>query len=257
MRISFFERLSEGLCQVFDSVHIPLRLLAWSAPALITLIKTFFWRKMTEVNEVYRTLLQIKSEIDTMLASIESQSQEPQISTQQRLSFLINEFSKSVETLRDAARILDPKSRIVWETRVSRFSEDLKTMRITCDRRLGLLFKSQKEKEDRDYLLANSASGRAGDQQAQLLTESRSLNSSHNMMDAIVDQSRAVLDNLVGQNTTLKNARGKLYDLINNAGMGQTLANSIHSREHADALILYGCMILTVVIFFLLWWFVR
>ena len=77
------------------------------------------------------------------------------------------------------------------------------------------------------------------------------------MMDAIVDQSRAVLDNLVGQNTTLKNARGKLYDLINNAGMGQTLANSIHSREYADALILYGCMILTVVIFFLLWWFVR
>jgi hypothetical protein len=212
---------------------------------------------MTDVNEVHRIMLQLKSEIDSMLASIENSLEEPQISSQQRLSFLINDFAKSLDVLKESTKKLDSKSRVVWDTRVSRFNEDLKTIRITCDRRLGLLFKSQKEKEDREYLLANSASGRAGDQQSQLLTESRSLNSSHNMMDAIVDQSKAVLDNIVGQNTTLKNARGKLYDLINNAGMGQTLANSINSRERADALILYGCMIFTVVIFFLLWWFVK
>ena len=77
------------------------------------------------------------------------------------------------------------------------------------------------------------------------------------MMDAITDQSKAILERILGQNATLKNARGKLYDLINNAGMGQSLSNSIHARERADALILYGCMILTLVIFALLWWFVR
>jgi hypothetical protein len=77
------------------------------------------------------------------------------------------------------------------------------------------------------------------------------------MMDAITDQSRAILDQIVGQNATLKAARGKMFDLINNAGAGSSLAQAIGSRERADALIVYGCMAFTVVIFIFLWYFVK
>jgi hypothetical protein len=209
------------------------------------------------VNEIYRSLLQQKSQIDSCLASLESTTDPPEISTQQRISYLLKEFSRELGTLRDLVKQLEPKSRIIWETRLSRFNEDLAMMRTVCDRRLGLWFRSQREQEERDVLFGTSNKRGPGDQQSQLLAEASSLKSSHGMMDAITDQSRAILDGILGQNATLKNARGKLYDLINNAGMGQSLANSIHSRERADALILYACMCVTLLIFLLLWWFVK
>ena len=212
---------------------------------------------MAEVNELYRLLLQHKAEIDSSLASIESSTEAPSISAQQRLSWLINEFSNTLDALKDRIRKLDPRSKTVWDTRVTRFSEDLKVVRITCDRRLGLLFKSQREKEDREFLFGNGDNPVTGSAQANLLTESRALHSSHNMMDTITEQSKHILDRIVGQNITLKSARGKMYDLINKAGIGQSLAGSIHSRERADAIILYSCMALTILVFFIIWWFIK
>ncbi len=209
---------------------------------------------MTDAGETYRVLIQHKSEIDSNIATVERSNDAPPISVQQRLSFLLNEFSKGIENLRDQVKNQD---RMIWDTRISRLTQDNAMMRAMCERRMGLIFRAQKEQQDREYLFGKSSKEADGNQQQQLLAESSSLRSSHNMMEAITDQSKAILERILGQNATLKNARGKLYDLINNAGMGQSLSNSIHARERADALILYGCMILTLVIFALLWWFVR
>jgi Golgi SNAP receptor complex protein 2 len=212
---------------------------------------------MTDAGETYRVLIQHKSEIDSNIATVERSNDAPSISVQQRLSFLLNEFSKGIENLRDQVKNQDSKTRMIWDTRISRLTQDNAMMRAMCERRMGLILRAQKEQQDREYLFGKSSKEADGNQQQQLLAESSSLRSSHNMMEAITDQSKAILERILGQNATLKNARGKLYDLINNAGMGQSLSNSIHARERADALILYGCMILTLVIFALLWWFVR
>jgi len=211
---------------------------------------------MMDLNEIYRAILQTKSEVDSLLHTIENSPEPPSIAIQQRLSWLTTEFSKQLDSLRDESRkINDSKSKGMWETRVSRFNEDLQVIRATCDRRLGSLFKSQREKENRELLFGAGGTGLTSD--SHLVSEGRSLNSSHNMMDAITDQSRAILDQIVGQNATLKAARGKMFDLINNAGAGSALAQAIGSRERADALIVYGCMALTVLIFIFLWYFVK
>jgi len=209
-----------------------------------------------DVNETYRAILQTKSEVDTLLHTIEQSNDAPSIATQQRLSWLTSEFSKQLDLLRvESRKINDIKSKGMWETRLARFNEDLQVIRATCDRRLGSLFKSQREKENRELLFGSGGAGSSND--SHLVSESRSLHSSHNMMDVITDQSRAILDQIVGQNATLKAARGKMFDLINNAGAGSALAQAIGSRERADALIVYGCMAFTVVIFIFLWYFVK
>jgi hypothetical protein len=209
-----------------------------------------------DVNEIYRTLLSHKTEIDSLLHTIEESNSTPSIAIQQRLSWLTTEFGRLLDTLKSETRKFnDVKSKGMWDIRVSRFTEDLNVIRVSCDRRLGLLFKSQREKEDRELLFAGSNKGSSND--SQLLSESRSLYSSHNMMDTITDQSRAILDRIVGQNSTLKTARGKMFDLINNAGAGSNLAGSIVSREKVDAIIVYGCMAFTILLFFLLWYFVK
>lgn len=211
---------------------------------------------MDDVNELYRTLLQYKSDIDTVISSIESNPDPPSIAIQQRVSWLMNEFEKGTDNLRNMSRLLDPRGRIVWDTRIARFSEDSKVMRSACERRLGTFFRALKEKEDREYLFSDTPTRISNDRQKQLLSESNSLRSSHNMLDSITDQSRAILGGILGQNATLKNARGKLYDLINNATTSQSMSNSISSRERVDAIIIYACMAFTLLIFLLLWWLV-
>lgn len=175
---------------------------------------------MTDAGETYRVLIQHKSEIDSNIATVERSNDAPSISVQQRLSFLLNEFSKGIENLRDQVKNQD---RMIWDTRISRLTQDNAMMRAMCERRMGLIFRAQKEQQDREYLFGKSSKEADGNQQQQLLAESSSLRSSHNMMEAITDQSKAILERILGQNATLKNARGKLYDLINNAGMGLSL----------------------------------
>lgn len=208
-----------------------------------------------DINETYKSLIHHKSEIDSILHTLESSSDTPSIAVQQRLSFLVSEFSRGIESMKQqATKVGDQKSKGMWGVRVARFTEDMNVIRSACDRRLGLLFKNQVEKENREFLLGDSSSE---SKSSGLVAERMSLQSSHNMMDNITEQSRAVLDRIIGQNATLKNARGKMFDVISSAGAGSSLANMINTREKADALILYGCMILTLVIFFLLWWFVK
>jgi hypothetical protein len=251
---SFLERRSVNDVFIDNVVGIPFRLTACS---LLIIVTAYFLRTlMGDVNEYYRAILQHKAEMDASLASMESSAESPPISAQQRLAWLVKEFSRLLELLRVAVKSLDSKTRLVWDTRVSRFEEDLRVIRSTCDRRLGLLFKAQRQQEDRDLLFQGNRDGTSS-QQDQLLPEASSLRASNNMLDAITDQSKAILDGILGQNASLKNARGKLYSLINNAGLGNTMANTIHSRERADALILYACMAFTLVVFFLLWWLVR
>lgn len=212
---------------------------------------------MDEVNELYRRLLQYKSDVDSSIGTFESSSDPPSVSIQQRTSWLLNEFEKGIDHLRIKIRTLDPRTRIVWDTRIARFAEDAKVMRSACERRLGAFFRTLKEEENREYLFSGPPAGVSSVLQNQLLTESNSLKSSHSMMDSITEQSRVILGGLLGQNATLKNARGKLYDLINNATVSQSMSNSISSRERVDAIIVYGCMAFTLVVFLLLWWLVR
>jgi golgi SNAP receptor complex member 2 len=209
-----------------------------------------------DINGSYKNLIQYKSDIDSLLHGIEGSSEPPSVAIQQRLGFLVNEFSKGVESMKvQVESMSDMKSRGMWVTRVSRFSEDLKMIRASCDQRLGLLFKGQKEKEERELLFG--AGSQSSGQESDLITERMSLNSSNNMMDNMTEQSRVVLERLIGLNVTLKNARGKMFDVISSAGAGSSLANLINTREKADALIVYGCMVLTLVVFILVWWFVK
>ena len=211
----------------------------------------------TELNEAYKLATQSKSEVDSLLQTIEQSNEMPSVAIQQRISSLTKELTNAIEIMKSNIPKLSARSKPLWDSRVTRLHEDLNLIRIACDRRLGLLFKSQREQEERDMLFGRSRSKEPKGEGATLLAESSSLRGSHNMMDNITDQSKVILDRLVGQNTTLKSARGKMYDLINSAGISGGILNTIGSREYADAIIVYGCMALTILVFVLLWWFIR
>lgn len=63
----------------------------------------------------------------------------------------------------------------------------------------------------------------------------------------------SVLENLKTQRLTLKGAQRKILDLANTLGLSNTVMRLIERRTYQDKFILYGGMILTLVIMFLIW----
>jgi hypothetical protein len=212
---------------------------------------------MSTANDIHREILRYKSELDSNVTMLETSQAEASVAIQQRIAFLLNKFSEDLDLLSELSRTDDPKSQSLWTTRISRLNGDLTTLRSVFDRRIGLLFRSQREQMQREYIFGNVKNTSPGSEREEVLKERSSLQSSHSMIDNITEQSRAILTGVLGQNVTLKNARGKLYDLLNNVGVGSSLASSIQSRERTDALLVYSCIILTLIVFFLLWWSFR
>lgn len=64
-------------------------------------------------------------------------------------------------------------------------------------------------------------------------------------IDDLIAHGGSVLENLRSQRVTLKGARRRMLDLVNNLGMSSTLMRVIERRGSEDRLILFGGMALT------------
>ena len=62
-----------------------------------------------------------------------------------------------------------------------------------------------------------------------------------------------ILNNLKEQRVTLKGAHKKILDVANTLGLSNTVMRLIERRTSQDKFILYGGMIFTCVIMFLIW----
>ena len=79
------------------------------------------------------------------------------------------------------------------------------------------------------------------------------LHDSHREIDNIIDTGSNVFDNLRQQRMTLKGAHKKVLDLANTLGLSNTVMRMIEKRTYQDKYILFGGMIVTGVIMFLIW----
>lgn len=76
---------------------------------------------------------------------------------------------------------------------------------------------------------------------------------SNKEMENMLLSGHSVLENLKTQRLTLKGAQRKILDLANTLGLSNTVMRLIERRTYQDKFILYGGMILTLVIMFLIW----
>ncbi len=85
------------------------------------------------------------------------------------------------------------------------------------------------------------------------LQQNNSLYSAHRGMDDLLNSGSSILGNLREQRDTLKGARKKMLDVMNYLGLSNTVMRLIEKRAYQDKFILYGGMILTIIIMFLVW----
>ena len=85
------------------------------------------------------------------------------------------------------------------------------------------------------------------------LQHNSKLTDAHKGMDELLVSGGSVLSNLREQRVTLKGAHKKILDIANTLGLSNTVLRLIERRTTQDKFILYGGMILSVIIMFLIW----
>ena len=80
-----------------------------------------------------------------------------------------------------------------------------------------------------------------------------SLQNSHREMDNLIGSGHSIMDNLREQRVSLKGAHKKMLDIANTLGLSNTVMRLIEKRTYQDKYVLFGGMIITCVIMFLIW----
>lgn len=204
---------------------------------------------MDQASKLFSEGQRLRFEIDEILAKPSSS-----ISVQQRLSLLLRDFAVIVEKFKSA---VGPSPQGVWESRLRKMTEDLAEGESASKKILnGFFTKEEQERDYREKLFGELRENKTGENpEREYLRERKALDDSHNMMDGLIAQGRAAYDNIYDQNNILKTAKGKMFDLLNAAGVSSTLAKAIGGRERVDAFIVYGCMFIVILLIIILWWF--
>ena len=82
---------------------------------------------------------------------------------------------------------------------------------------------------------------------------SQQLDSAHTHVDGILDQARLALTSLQTQGLNLKNVQKKMISLGNVLGLSSTVIHSIERRTASDWWLLFGGMVVTLIIMFVLY----
>ncbi|CAF1009728.1 unnamed protein product [Adineta steineri] len=85
------------------------------------------------------------------------------------------------------------------------------------------------------------------------LDYSQRLDSTHNLVDNYLDQARATLDSMRTQGLNLKNIHKKMISMANLLGLSSTVIHSIERRTASDWWILFGGMLVTLIVMFVLY----
>ena len=145
--------------------------------------------------------------------------------------------------------------RDVWKRKVEAVSEELHILRMSLDKYGSREQRRKVEQQEREELLSRADVGRRVkqemDEEAQM---SGSIARSKRAIEEIYEQGNNILVSMAGSRETLKRAHRRVLDVINSVGLGETLLKLIEKRQKADARILYGGMLFTLIFTAVLLW---
>ncbi|CEM16445.1 unnamed protein product [Vitrella brassicaformis CCMP3155] len=201
------------------------------------------------LSELYRKTTSTKQEVDRLLEAFET-GQDRSIALQQRLGALTNEFSRLVQQLEEKIKYVDKAQKDVWQRRTTKLSDDAQHFRICLEKQLGHIYRSQIEEQQRRKLFEGKEQR---ERISGYLREREALKESHSLMDAITEQGRQIVDNIMGQNKNLKGVRRKMLDVTNTSGLVQSLLGVIDRRHAVDRWLVLAGMVVTLFIFYGAW----
>ncbi|EEA07897.1 vesicle transport v-SNARE protein, putative [Cryptosporidium muris RN66] len=179
------------------------------------------------------------------------------ISSQQRLSAVLNDFCRQSAELKNILNeliileCLNKSQQSMWIRRIDNLVADSENLSEAITKQLNYLYKTTHEEELKVNYVPNSK--KPSDNIKFLIKERGILQESHNVLDHAIDQAKGIVYNIKNQNKILKSARKKALDLASRMGVSHSLLSVIERRSAIDQILVYGCIIFTLIIFFSLY----
>ncbi|OWF50034.1 Golgi SNAP receptor complex member 2-like [Mizuhopecten yessoensis] len=116
----------------------------------------------------------------------------------------------------------------------------------------------EEEEREREALLTRTFTTNDQDRDTSIqidagMAHNERLQNSHRDMDNLLGSGNSIIDNLRDQRVTLKGAHKKMLDVANVLGLSNTVMRLIEKRSYQDKYILFGGMVVTCVIMYLVW----
>lgn len=149
-----------------------------------------------------------------------------------------------------------PSRRTTAKIRVDQLKYDCQHLQAALRNVQHRRFQKEEEARERDSLLSKDFTPNEPDTSIMIdaaLQHSQRLNSAGQNIDEMIYTGSNVLSNLRDQRGTLKGVQRKVLDIMNTLGLSNTVLRLIERRSSQDKIILYGGMILTCIIMFLVW----
>ena len=150
-----------------------------------------------------------------------------------------------------------PARRQNWKIRVDQLKYDVRHLQSSFQTCQAKLYESQRwERERQELLHTKFTTNASANEDTSILIDralehNSALHRSSRLVDDYLDHGRNILETLQDQRGMMKNIRKKMLDISSMLGMSNTVMRLIERRSEGDKYLLFGGMIVTCIIMFL------
>lgn len=207
-----------------------------------------------------RIILETRNQLEALEAASANTQLDPVASATVADAFRSNvvTLSTNAQSLRSLITKEPPSRREVWKAKLRALEEQITELR-AGDARCAVRFrKIQTEQMMRDELFQrrpnNDGTVKPGNGQGDavlrmsLADEHRTLENSDNVVSNILVTGKTALQSLVDQRGKLRQAKTKMYDVLNQIGVDRKIIQSIERRQYSDTILVYSLMVVMLVL---------
>ncbi|KAL7511974.1 hypothetical protein ACHAXN_008931 [Cyclotella atomus] len=170
----------------------------------------------------------------------------------------LDELSRQLDLLESLTNKETPSQREIWKRKILELREDATSIRRQGEHYDRMVSAGIRQQRERDELLARrrrnrNNGGEHADEMQQLADEADSLATSSGMVNELLASGQASLSSLVGQRQRMRWVNRKMLDIGNKIGLSNSTMRMIERRDATDAYLVFGGMIITLLVIYLLY----
>jgi len=209
------------------------------------------------IDEKYRNgtklLLQIKAQLE-LLETGEDTSE----ALQNDLASDLNHMARITSSLETLAIQQSQSKRELWKIRVKQLVDTHRVARNSMESYLSKQYKKHKQELEHAQLFERRKSSTVNSTQMQKLAEEgESIDRSISTAFDLESLGHSILSSIGQQNEQIKNIQSKLREMANNLGLHRSIIKIIERRQIVDKILVYGGMIFTLILIWILWYYIR
>lgn len=168
----------------------------------------------------------------------------------------IDEIVNSCDRLDILVNKEPPTRRANAKLRVDQLKYDVQHLQAAMRNMQHRRYQREEEERAREALMSTNFTANDASTSIHIdaeLQHNQGMHNSHKEMDHLLNHGSSIITNLRDQRSMLKGVHKKILDVANTLGLSNTVMRLIERRTTQDKFILYGGMILTLVIMFLVY----